>query len=111
MLARRHNYSMIAVGVILFLVCVFLAYDLYYGYNGRQQYERVQVQLQEAQTQALYLQKQNQDVADQINDLQQGSIAVEELARSELGLIKPNERFYRVLATDDKIRSMPIRLK
>ena len=111
MLARRHNYSMIAVGVILFLVCVFLAYDLYYGYNGRQQYERVQVQLQDAQTQALYLQKQNQDVADQINDLQQGSIAVEELARSELGLIKPNERFYRVLATDDKIRSMPIRLK
>ena len=38
----------------------------------------------------------------------QGSIAVEELARSELGLIKPNERFYRVLATDEKIRSMNI---
>lgn len=96
------------MAVILFLVALFLACDLYLGHNGIKQYNKVAQQLQKAQATALVLQKRNQEVADQINDLQQGSIAVEELARSELGLIKPNERFYRVLATEDKIKSMSV---
>ena len=35
-------------------------------------------------------------------------MAIEELARSELGLIKPNERFYRVIGTDEEIINMPL---
>lgn len=97
--------------LVLGCVCCLLVYDLFFGHNGIKQYKAVALQLEQAQKQALYLQKRNQEVSDQINDLKQGSVAVEELARSELGLIKPNERFYRVLASDDKIRAMPIRFK
>lgn len=97
--------------VILILICALLSYDLMFGHNGIQQYHSVAEKLEKAQEKALILQKRNQEVADQINDLQQGSIAVEELARSELGLIKPNERFYRVLATEEEIRSMSIKFK
>lgn len=97
------------IACVLALVCCFLVYDLFFGHNGIKQYKTVAMQLEKEQEKALYLQKRNQAVADQINDLKQGSIAVEELARSELGLIRPNERFYRVLASEEKIRSMPLR--
>ena len=44
-------------------------------------------------------------ICDEIEDLQQGNKAIEELARSELGLIKPTETFYRVIEKDDKAES------
>lgn len=96
------------MSAILLAVACFLVYDLFFGHNGIKQYKTVAAQLEVVQQKALYLQKRNQAVADQINDLQQGSIAVEELARSELGLIKPNERFYRVIASDEKLRSITV---
>ena len=104
----RKGRGMALLALLLFGVCVYLGYDLYYGHNGYLQYEKVAAQLNQAEQKSLQLKQRNQDLAEQITDLQQGSIAVEELARSELGLIKPNERFYRVLADDQQIRSMPI---
>ena len=110
---RRENTAskgrgMALLALLLFGLCVYLGYDLYYGHNGYLQYEKVAAQFNQAEQKSLQLKQRNQDLAEQITDLQQGSIAVEELARSELGLIKPNERFYRVLADDQQIRSMPI---
>lgn len=96
------------IAVILAFVCCFLVYDLFFGHNGIRQYKTVALQLEREQQKSLELKQRNQEVADQINDLQQGSVAVEELARSELGLIKPNERFYRVLASDEQIEKLPV---
>ena len=104
----RKGRGMALLALLLFGLCVYLGYDLYYGHNGYLQYEKVAAQFNQAEQKSLQLKQRNQDLAEQITDLQQGSIAVEELARSELGLIKPNERFYRVLADDQQIRSMPI---
>ena len=105
---ERKGRGMALLALLLFGLCVYLGYDLYYGHNGYLQYEKVAAQFNQAEQKSLQLKQRNQDLAEQITDLQQGSIAVEELARSELGLIKPNERFYRVLAYDQQIRSMPI---
>lgn len=102
------TWSMRLMTLFLFGVCCFLGYDLYYGHNGYLQYKNVAVELQKVQHRALILKEENQEIAAQINDLQQGLVSVEELARSELGLIKPNERFFRVLADDQQIRSMRI---
>ena len=104
----RKGRGMALLALLLFGLCVYLGYDLYYGHNGYLQYEKVAAQFNQAEQKSLQLKQRNQDLAEQITDLQQGSIAVEELARSELGLIKPNERVYRVLADDQQIRSMPI---
>ena len=96
------------IALCLACFCGILVYDLYYGHNGIKQYQQISEKLDKEQKQALYLQRRNQEVEDQISDLRQGSIAIEELARSELGLIKPNERFYRVLATDEQIKNMRV---
>ena len=99
---ERKGRGMALLALLLFGLCVYLGYDLYYGHNGYLQYEKVAAQFNQAEQKSLQLKQRNQDLAEQITDLQQGSIAVEELAR------KPNERFYRVLADDQQIRSMPI---
>ena len=43
------------------------------------------------------LRKRNDKLAADVEDLKQGSEAIEERARSELGLVKPGETFYRVV--------------
>lgn len=43
------------------------------------------------------LQQRNDALAAEVEDLKSGEAAVEERARSELGMIKPGETFYRVV--------------
>ena len=43
------------------------------------------------------LQERNDALAAEVEDLKSGEAAVEERARSELGMIKPGEKFYRVV--------------
>jgi cell division protein FtsB len=43
------------------------------------------------------LKQRNAALAAEVEDLKSGEAAVEERARSELGMIKPGETFYRVV--------------
>ena len=76
---------------------VYLSYDIWAGRNGLKQYEDVSANLVKAQQQSAKLQDRNQAVIDELNDLKQGNTAVEELARTELGLIREDETFFRIL--------------
>lgn len=97
------------ITVILFALSAILVYDIYFGHKGIEDYKALERQLQQEEAKANALKQRNQGIAEQINDFRrQGTIAIEELARSDLGLIKPNERFYRVIATDEEIRNTPL---
>ena len=43
------------------------------------------------------LQQRNDALSSEVEDLKSGEAAAEERARSELGMIKPGEKFYRVV--------------
>ena len=43
------------------------------------------------------LRDRNAELAAEVEDLKSGEAAVEERARSELGMIRPGEKFYRVV--------------
>ena len=43
------------------------------------------------------LQRRNQELGADVEDLKEGREAVEERARSELGMVKPGEVFYQVV--------------
>ena len=45
----------------------------------------------------LFTKMRNEQMFAEIADLDQGSEAIEERARSHLGMIKPNEHFYRIV--------------
>jgi len=55
----------------------------------------VQVASQEAEN--LRLQQRNEALKAEVENLKSGEAAVEERARSELGMVKPGEVFYRVI--------------
>lgn len=91
--------SMKVISLCLLGAIVYLSYDIWAGRNGLKQYEEVSANLVKAQQQSARLQDRNQAVIDELNDLKQGNTAVEELARTELGLIREDETFFRILGS------------
>ena len=86
--------------LVLTVLIGLLAYDIFFGRNGYQQHEFVEKQLDKALYRSELLKQRNLAIEEEILDLKQGNIAIEELARSELGLIYPDETFYRVIRTN-----------
>jgi cell division protein FtsB len=88
------------LGLALAGAIAFLAVDMWGGRNGFLQYRHVASQVAEAKAKSEKLTMRNQALEDEIEDLQQGNLTVEELARNDLGMIKPDETFYRVIEPD-----------
>lgn len=61
------------------------------------EYRQVSQKLDEETIKSKKLQARNRALQDEITDLKQGNKVVEELARSELGMVKKDEVFYRVI--------------
>jgi cell division protein FtsB len=70
---------------------------MWFGEGGfsdvRRLEQRVEEQVKENET----LAQRNRELQAEVEDLRQGLGAVEERARSELGLIRENEEFYQVV--------------
>jgi cell division protein FtsB len=83
--------------VVLVGLLAFLQYRLWMGEGGRRSVAdlRQQVDLQARENAGL--QQRNDALAAEVEDLKSGEAAVEERARSELGMIRPGETFYRVV--------------
>lgn len=83
--------------IILLGILAWLQYDFWYGKNGMNEYVAVKesVALQHAANAELH--QRNQQMYAEIKDLHGGNEAVEERARTDLGLVKPDETFIRVI--------------
>ena len=87
------------VRVLLLLLALLLAglqYTLWLGSGGHQDVAALRRQVATQQVENLRLQERNNALAAEVEDLKSGEAAVEERARSELGMVKPGETFYRV---------------
>jgi cell division protein FtsB len=71
--------------------------QLWFGTSGRGQVEGLQMQIVQQRSQNGILCQRNASLAAEVKDLKQGGDAIEERARSELGMITPGEVFYRVV--------------
>lgn len=87
--------------LVLVLLLAFLQYHLWFGRgsSGEVITMRAQVASQIRENQGLH--QRNAALAAEVEDLKSGEAAVEERARSELGMIKPGEKFYRVVDTPE----------
>ena len=86
-----------AMVVLLFLAVVFLQYQYWFGAAGQLEVQALQEKIaaQEQINQALA--QRNQQLYAEVEDLKRGLAAVEEHARSDLGMVKPNETFYQLV--------------
>jgi cell division protein FtsB len=83
--------------LLLLILLGWLQYRLWFGSGGQREVEALQQQVRQQARDNAGLKQRNEALAAEVEDLKSGEAAVEERARSELGMIKPGETFYRVV--------------
>lgn len=86
--------------LVLLVLLGMLQYKLWFGAGGHREVAALRAQVQAQEAENLRLEQRNEALAAEVEDLKSGEAAIEERARSELGMVKPGEVFYRVV--DDR---------
>ena len=82
---------------ILLLILLLLQDKLWTGAGGWRDARNLRATVEAQRVENSHLQQRNDALSAEVEDLKSGENAVEERARSELGMIKPGETFYRVV--------------
>ena len=82
---------------ILVLMLILLQWRLWVGDGGVQELTQLEQKLAAQKAENESLQQRNQMLESEILDLKNGLEAVEERARSDLGMIRDGETFYMVI--------------
>lgn len=88
--------------ILLLILLGWLQYSLWLGKNGIHDYTTVDQEVAVQQASNAKLKSRNDQLFAEIDDLNQGSEAIEERARNELGMIRPGETFYRLVTEQNK---------
>lgn len=86
-----------ALIVILVLLLVVLQYRLWVGDGSLAEVWRLRQDIAEQRAENERLRTRNQELEAEVTDLKQGLEAVEERARSELGMVRDGETFYQIV--------------
>jgi cell division protein FtsB len=82
----------------LALMLVLLQYRIWFSDEGLHEVWRLKSSIATQSSENIELLARNQQLAAEVTDLKQGMTAIEERARSELGMVGRNETFYQVVA-------------
>ena len=94
-----------ALTLIFVVLIALLQYPLWLGKGSWLRVWRVNQQVTQKKEKNSVYKQRNDTLRAEVRDLKQGNDAVEERARSELGMIKSDEVFYQVI--DQPILSKP----
>ncbi len=92
----------------LLLVLLLLQGKLWTGAGGWRDARNLRATVNSQRLENARLQQRNDALSAEVEDLKSGETAVEERARSELGMIKPGETFYRVVEPRARKDSPPV---
>jgi len=90
--------ALITIFIMLLLV---LQFKLWFGDGNMREVWRLQTAIEDQKSENEKLRERNVALEAEVRDLKQGLEAVEERARSELGMIKKDETFYQIVESDD----------
>jgi len=82
---------------ILIVILILLQLKMWFGEGGFRDVQRLEQRVAEQALENEALAQRNRQLQADVEDLRQGLEAVEERARSELGMIKEDEEFYQVV--------------
>jgi cell division protein FtsB len=85
----------LAAGLVV--VIVLLQYRLWLSDDGVRELGRLQTAVAAQKGENERLAQRNSQLAGEVRDLKSGMAALEERARSELGMVAPRESFYQVV--------------
>lgn len=99
---------LITTGLIIFLLL--LQYRLWFGKNSVPDYLSLQSEVVRQQLDNEKLKQRNKLLYADTDDLKLGVEAIEERARNELGMIKEDETFFRIIPAQSNQNSQESRL-
>ena len=83
--------------IVLAALLAWLQFRLWFGEGGMRDAQALEARVRAQTEENRGLRVRNERLAAEVENLKSGEAAVEERARSELGMIKPGETFYRVV--------------
>ena len=86
--------------LILLVLLIWLQYKLWLGDGGIPEVLDLEREIVSVQTEVDRLKERNQALEAEVVDLKKGNEAIEERARSEMGMIKEGEIYYQVIGGD-----------
>jgi len=92
-----------AFTALLLIVFSLLQYRLWFGKNSVPDYLALQEDVTRQELANTKLQQRNKLLYADTDDLKLGTEAIEERARNELGMIKENETFFRVIPSKGNV--------
>ena len=85
-------------------VLLLLQYRLWISGDGLSEVLRLKSAVATQQADNLRLSERNRQLSAEVRDLKQGYVALEERARTDLGMIGSNETFFQVVPPDGRTR-------
>lgn len=105
--AKDSRLKRLGLTGILAALLVLLQYPLWLGEGGWLAVRQGNKNLNTQQILNQRLRERNETLLAEVSDLKQGREAIEERARSELGMIAPDETFIRVLPSQLGVNPAP----
>ena len=96
------DYAVRLIVIGLTVLLILIQYPLWLGKGSWLRVWDLSRQLDSALVKEQELRERNAKLASEVQDLKEGTGALEERARYELGLIKDNETFVQILENDNK---------
>ncbi len=86
------------VAAVLLVLVLALQYRLWVSDGGMREVWRLRDEATTQRAENEKLQERNRTLVAEVQDLKQGKTAIEERARTDLGMIGSNESFYQVMS-------------
>jgi cell division protein FtsB len=81
----------------LVMLLALLQYRLWLGEGGMREVRRLRAEIQSQKDENQQLKERNRTLSAEVLDLKKGTVAIEERARTDLGMVGKGETFYQVV--------------
>ena len=95
------------LAIVLGALLLLIQYPLWLGKGSWMRVSDLENQVEDHRKNNDKLQARNQALDAEVRDLKQGTDAIEERARYELGMVKPDEIFFQVLKEEPPAKNAP----
>src|SRR5262245_10651846 len=96
---RADAMKFVAAGLLILLVL--LQYRLWFGDGSVREVAQLQTQISAQEEQNAKLRERNRTLAAEVQDLKKGTTAIEERARTDLGMVGKSATFYQVVSPEN----------
>ena len=90
------------IAFVLFVLIIWLQYKIWLQDGGLPEVIQLEQEIEQVRKEVEQLRERNLSLDAEVKDLKKGLDAIEERARSEMGMIKQGEVYYQVIEPDNK---------